>query len=277
MSINPNRLDYAALARGLMAGVLEAGRIEMRHYEAGVETEYKGDQSPVTAADREAEDVLVDAIASAAPGTPIVAEEAASQGRVPRAARTFFLVDPLDGTKEFINKRGEFTVNIALVSDGVPVFGIVYAPAMGDLYVTLGKDKAVAAKVELAAARYDDCAFQPIAVRAPYLGGLTAVASRSHMSAEGEAWLSKWKIMFRRDAGSSLKFCSIARGEADLYPRHGPTMEWDTAAGDAVLRAAGGVVTTLDGKPLRYGKAAEGYRNPYFIAWGAPEPFAQKP
>lgn len=276
MRIDPNNLDYGALARGLMAGVLEAGRIEMHYYEAGVATEYKDDQSPVTAADREAEDVLVDAIVSVAPGTPIVAEEAAAQGRVPAAARTFFLVDPLDGTKEFINKRGDFTVNIGLVSNGTPVFGIVYAPAIGDLYVTLGKNEAAAAKVALGAARFEDCAFQPIAVRAPYLGGLTAVASRSHMSAEGEDWLSKWKIMFRRDAGSSLKFCSIARGEADLYPRHGPTMEWDTAAGDAVLRAAGGIVTTLDGTPLSYGKAADGYRNPFFVAWGAPRPFEVK-
>ena len=272
MPFDPHAFDLAALADALLASVLEAGRIEMRHYATDFAIETKADQSPVTIADREAEAVLVAAIARAAPGVPIVAEEAAAAGHVPEARDAFFLVDPLDGTREFINRNGEFTVNVALVVAGVPVFGVVYAPALGDLYVTLGAGRSATASVQptTSIVRLSELDLADIRTRAPDPQRLTAVASRSHMSAEGEAWMARWPITARRDAGSSLKFCLIAKGEADLYPRLGPTMEWDTAAGDAVLRAAGGMVTTIDGAPLRYGKYAAAYRNPYFFAWGTP-------
>ena len=270
MPFDPHAFDHAALADALLGAILEAGRIEMAHYATDFAIETKADQSPVTVADREAEVVLVAAIAAAAPGVTIVAEEAAAAGDVPEAPDAFFLVDPLDGTREFINRNGEFTVNVALVVAGVPVFGIVYAPALGDLYVTLGASRSATASLhpDAPVRRLADCGLRDIRTRAPDPQRLTAVASRSHMSPEGEAWMARWPIAARRDAGSSLKFCLIAKGDADLYPRLGPTMEWDTAAGDAVLRSAGGMVTTADGAALRYGKYAAAYRNPHFFAWG---------
>lgn len=268
--------DFSGLASALMPAVLAAGAIEMRHYRAGVAVEQKSDASPVTIADREAEAVLVAAIAAAAPGIPIVAEEAVAAGRVPEIGREFFLVDPLDGTREFIEQRGEFTVNIALVREGAPVFGIVYAPACEELYVTLATSSAAFARI---APREEpvalaDIGLAPIRTRMPDPFAMVALASRSHSNAETEAFLGRYRIAARTNAGSSLKFCCIARGTADIYPRLGPTMEWDTAAGHAVLVAAGGSVTTLDGAPLRYGNTARGLRNPHFVAWGTPTPIA---
>jgi 3'(2'), 5'-bisphosphate nucleotidase len=272
MQLDPRRLDHTALADALLPSVLEAGRIEMHHYRSGFAVETKADASPVTIADREAEAVLLAGLAAVAPGVPVIAEEEVAAGRIPAAADVLFLVDPLDGTREFINRNGEFTVNVALVVSGVPVFGIVYAPALGDLYATVARDRAVHATVAegARAVRLEELAPRPIRTRAPDPKALVAVASRSHMTSEGEAWLARWPIAQRRNAGSSLKFCLVARGEADVYPRHGPTNEWDTAAGDAVLRAAGGIVTTLDGRPFPYGKHAEKYRNGYYVAWGTP-------
>ena len=269
-------IDHLALANALLAAVLEAGAVEMRHYRAGVAVETKADDSPVTLADQEAEVLLIAAIRKAAPGVPIVAEEAVAAGEMPVMGRRFFLVDPLDGTREFINKRDEFTVNIALVEDGVPCFGIVYVPALGDLYVTVGKDACVYARVApdsaLAAAKA-----KAIHVRKPDPAALTAVASRSHLTPATETYLAQYKIAARRDAGSSLKFCLIARGLADIYPRLGPTMAWDTAAGHAVLLAAGGLVTDMQGAALTYGTRTGGtpkdrLLNPHFVAWGAAEP-----
>lgn len=269
-------IDHMRLASALMPAVLVAGAIEMRHYRSGVAVEAKADQSPVTIADREAEAVLVAAIAAVEPTIPIIAEEAVSAGRMPAIGSTFFLVDPLDGTREFIEQRGEFTVNIALVQDGAPVFGIVYAPATEELYVTLAPDRAAMAR---AAPRegpvtLDELGLTPIRTRQPDPSALIALASRSHSNPETEAFLGCYRIAKRTNAGSSLKFCAIARGAADIYPRLGPTMEWDTAAGHAVLLAAGGSVTTLDGAPLRYGNTARGLRNPHFVAWGTPVPIA---
>ena len=202
----------------------------------------------------------------------MLAEEAASAGHVPELGSRFFCVDPLDGTKEFVNKNDEFTVNIALVEHGVPVFGLVYVPVSGKLYVTLSRDRAVSGIVDaygpgLATCRYGtdrnghaDC---------PRPGkGLVAMTSRSHMSQKTEDYLKKFNISETRSAGSSLKFCLVAAGEADLYPRFGPTMEWDTAAGHAIILAAGGSVVTEDGSPLTYNKQ-EGmvrpFLNPSFI------------
>jgi 3'(2'), 5'-bisphosphate nucleotidase len=271
-----NTIDHLHLAAALVPPVLAAGAVEMRHYRAGVTVEAKADQSPVTIADREAEAILVAAIAAAAPTIPIIAEEAVAAGTVPAIGAEFFLVDPLDGTREFIERRGEFTVNIALVRDGVPVFGIVYAPATEELYVTLGTSAAAMARVapHEGPVTLADLSLAPIRTRQPDLSTLVALASRSHSNAETETFLECYRIAKRTNAGSSLKFCAIARGDADIYPRLGPTMEWDTAAGHAVLLAAGGAVTTLDGTPLRYGNTARGLRNPHFVAWGTPHPIA---
>jgi 3'(2'), 5'-bisphosphate nucleotidase len=197
----------------------------------------------------------------------VVAEEAASHGNVPRCGRAFFLVDPLDGTKEFLRANGEFTVNLALVDGGVPVAGAVFAPAIGRLWY--GGRHAFACEVQPGAAFPGRDKSREIHVRTPSADGLVVLESRSHPEPRTEDFLKGLRILERRKAGSSLKFCLLAEGGADLYPRFGPTMEWDTAAGDAVLRAAGGIVLATDGQPLAYAKEALGFRNPDFIAWGA--------
>ncbi len=273
---DPQRL--AEMAALLIPPVVHAGAVEMRHYEAGVTVEAKADDSPVTIADREAEEILLAALAAIAPDIPVIAEELVSAGRVPAIGRSFFLVDPLDGTKEFINKRGEFTVNVALIEDATPTLGLVYAPAIGELYVTLEPGSAGFARLAPGAAvsRIADCQFERIQTRAPNQSALVAVASRSHMTAETEAFLGRYAIAERRDSGSSLKFCAIARGDADIYPRLAPTMEWDIAAGHAVLVAAGGTVTSPDGAPMRYGKVESGFRNGHFVAWGTSEPMPRR-
>lgn len=262
------------LAWLLVGPVLAAGAVEMRHYRSGVAVQTKSDQSPVTIADQEAEVILLEALARLEPGIPVVAEEAVSEGRIPQIDATFFLVDPLDGTREFINQRGEFTVNVALIENGRPVLGLVFAPALSELYVTLGPGRAGLAHIspDSRPATLDACGFRSITTRQPDPARLTAVASRSHMTPDTEAFLARYRIAERRDSGSSLKFCAIARGDADVYPRLAPTMEWDIAAGHAVLTAAGGAVTAPDGQPLVYGKAAQGFRNEHFVAWGTAEP-----
>lgn len=256
------RPDQARLARALVRIAREAGAAVMAHYGGPIEAQTKADQSPVTAADHAAEAIILKRLAETAPEIPVISEEAFAQGHVPTVGTRFFLVDPLDGTKEFISRNGEFTVNIALIVDRRPVLGVVYAPAKDRLFYAEGPGRAFEIRAESATPR-------PIAVRPKPADGLTAVASRSHRSAETEAYLTGFDIREFKPAGSSLKFCLIAAGQADLYPRHGPTMEWDTAAGHAVLAAAGGSVTLFDGTPLRYGKTEDGFRNPYFVARGA--------
>jgi 3'(2'), 5'-bisphosphate nucleotidase len=269
-------IDHKQLASALVPAVLAAGAIEMRHYRTGLAIETKADASPVTIADREAEAVLVAAITAATPGIPIAAEEAVAAGRLPALGGEFFLVDPLDGTREFIAQRDEFTVNIALVRHGVPMFGIVYAPACEELYLTLAPDHAAIARIapREGDVSLDDIGLQPIRTRPPDPSALVALVSRSHDTPETEDFLARFAVASRTSAGSSLKFCVMARGAADIYPRLGPTMAWDIAAGHAVLAAAGGSVTALDGKPLRYG--ANGLRNPHFVAWGTPQPIAPR-
>lgn len=266
-------VDHGQLLQALLPAVLEAGAVAMRYYRTGVAIEKKADASVVTVADREAEAVLLARLSKVAPDIPVVAEEAASEGRVPALGSTFFLVDPLDGTREFIHGRGEFTVNVGLVEEGVPVFGMVYAPALPELYATLGLARAVLARVPPGAdpglARHE---FADIRTRTPDPAALVAIASRSHLTPETEHFLARYHVAQRRSAGSSLKFCLLARGEADIYPRLGPTMEWDIAAGHAVLSAAGGSVTGVDGNPLVYGRTANGFRNPDFVAWGTRHP-----
>jgi len=233
---------------------LEAGREIMRIYAAGFTARAKADASPVTEADEAAERLILAGLARIAPGTPVVAEESVSAGRGPRSiGARFFLVDPLDGTKEFVARNGEFTVNIALIENGRPVMGVIHAPVASETYWG-DATGAFAGEGERIAAR-----------RAP-MGGPIALVSRSHGNPETEAWLTTQRIAGRRNAGSSLKFCHIAAGMGDLYPRFGRTMEWDTAAGQAILEAAGGSVRDLDGRALAYGKP--GFVNPSYVARG---------
>jgi 3'(2'), 5'-bisphosphate nucleotidase len=247
---------------------LDAGKAILDVYDAGPNVTLKADASPVTEADERAEAIILAGLAEAFPDIPVVAEESVAAGRIPDVAgRDFFLVDPLDGTKEFINRRDDFTVNIALIHDGVPVAGIVYAPAKKAAYS--GAD-GKAEKLGITDA-FAISSREGITVRTPS-GELTAVASRSHNSPETEAFLTEKGISSTKSVGSSLKFCLLAEGAADVYPRFGRTMEWDTAAGDAVLRAAGGITLDLAGAPFRYGKTAQAhdsdFANGHFIAWG---------
>ncbi len=218
----------------------------------------KADGSPVTAADHRAQAVICAELERLTPDVPIVAEEA-GRSRPDRAFDDpFWLVDPLDGTREFLSRNGEFTINIGLIDGDAPVMGVILAPAMGRLFAG---GQAIGALTEDADGR------RPIEARGVPSAGPTVVSSRSHGDEEALArCLGDRKVGAKTCAGSSLKFCLIAAGEADLYPRLGRTMEWDTAAGDAILRAAGGLVTDLKGEPLGYGKP--GYENPHFIAHG---------
>lgn len=252
----------------MIAAAIEAGRAAYAIYRGDFEVHTKSDESPVTAADHAAEQVILAHLAKGAAGIPVVAEEQVAAGNIPASAATYFLVDPVDGTKEFIQKRGDFTVNIALVKDGVPQLGVVYAPAKSRLFAG-DAVKGEAFRSEQSPEVAEQAPRTPIRTRAPAAAGLTVVASRSHRSPETDEWLAKVKVAEIVSVGSSLKFCLVAAGEADLYPRLGPTMEWDTAAGHAVLSAAGGEVVHLDGSPFRYGKP--GFRNPYFIATGRRE------
>ncbi|OYT85576.1 MAG: 3'(2'),5'-bisphosphate nucleotidase [Burkholderiales bacterium PBB6] len=252
-------LDLPRLLEELTPLVHAAGEVIMGIYATDFSVENKSDASPVTLADQQAEAVILAGLAKIAPDIPVVAEEAVAAGHVPEVAGRFFLVDPLDGTKEFISRNGEFTVNIALIDGGRPVLGLVYAPAIGRLF---GGAVGHGAWLEDAAGR------RSIACRAVPAEGLTVVASRSHGDETAlDAFLNGRVVASRTNAGSSLKLCLVAAGEADLYPRLGRTMEWDIAAGDAVLRAAGGRVTVVsDGADLRYGKP--GFDNPHFAASG---------
>jgi 3'(2'), 5'-bisphosphate nucleotidase len=256
--------------RRLVPVAIEAGYAILRHYRAGTAVEAKADNSPVTAADRDAEAIILSGLRQHFAAVPVVAEESIAAGFVPAAASRFFLVDPLDGTREFVARRDEFTVNIALVDDGAPVFGIVYAPATGELCVASGPGQAHETRLDPMAERHDAAAlvWRPMHAREPAADGLVVLASRSHMDAATGELIGRYRVKSLANSGSSLKFCALARGTADFYPRLGPTMEWDTAAGEAILAAAGGRVVQLDGTPMRYGKAAEGYRNPGFLAWG---------
>ncbi len=226
-------------------------------HDAGVS--FKDDQSPLTLADTASDEVICAALARLHPDTPVISEEAAAKAAIDVDGE-FFLVDPLDGTKEFIQNRTDFTVNIALIRGGVPVAGVVYAPALDALYA--GTEGAGSRMCEGPGGSW-----RPIRIRAcPADGLITAVASKSHNTPETDDYLARFAVGERVSVGSSLKFCLVAAGRADLYPRIAPTYEWDTAAGDAVLRSAGGSVLGLDGRPLLYGKPR--FWNPGFVACG---------
>ncbi|MGH6926025.1 MAG: 3'(2'),5'-bisphosphate nucleotidase CysQ [Propylenella sp.] len=253
-----------ALVDAALAGAREA----MEVYATDFEVARKPDDSPVCAADSKSERAIVARLAAAMPDLPVVAEEAVAAGRTPRIGRRFLLVDPLDGTKEFVSRNGEFTVNIAIVEDGAPVMGVVLAPALFLAYAG-SPDGAWKGRIAEGLAGVLDC--EAIKVR-PAGPSPVAVASRSHMTAATKDALVQAGAREHRSIGSSLKFCLVAEAAADFYPRLGTTMEWDTAAGDAVLSAAGGAVVTLDGAPLRYGKTGvsgpRDFENPHFLAAG---------
>ncbi|MCI0430137.1 MAG: 3'(2'),5'-bisphosphate nucleotidase CysQ [Rhodospirillales bacterium] len=249
--------DLARLLTPVREIAAKAGAAILAHYRPGIEVRGKADASPVTDADEEAEAIILEALRHLTPEIPIVSEEAFARGEVPPAAPPcFWLVDPLDGTKEFLKRNGEFTVNIALIEQNRPVLGVVLAPALSLAYGGTGRGSATEWRGGIERA---------IAVRKIPAQGLTVMASRSHGDpAALRRWLGGRTVAETKQAGSSLKFCLVAAGEADLYPRLGRTMEWDTAAGHAVLAAAGGRVRTLAGEELRYGKP--GFENPHFIA-----------
>jgi len=251
--------DAATLLAAIEAASREAGAAIMKVYESGFTVDLKSDNSPVTEADTAAEAIILRALHALTPDIPVVAEEqVAAHGLPEETGDRFWLVDPLDGTREFLTHNDEFTVNIALVENRRPVLGVVHTPA---------KHLTFTGGIGLGATRNENGTAASIAIRRPPAAGLTVVASRRHGSAaELDRFLQGRAVAERVNCGSSLKFCLVASGEADLYPRFGPTMEWDTAAGHAVLAAAGGRVTTEDGAELLYHKP--GFRNPNFIAWG---------
>lgn len=254
-------LPLASLTEELIATARRAGRAILEVYGSNFAVDHKDDDSPVTAADSAAEAIILADLARLTPHIPVVAEEEAAAGRIPDVGPggAFWLVDPLDGTKEFVKRNGEFTVNIGLVIDRRPVLGIVYAPALDQMYA--GHGAGTAFREWGAALR------EAITCRRPPVEGLTVLSSRNHATpGDLEAFLAGLRVASSITAGSSLKFCRLAEGVADLYPRFGPTSEWDTCAAHAVVDAAGGSVTTLDGQPFLYGKP--GFRNPGFVARG---------
>jgi 3'(2'),5'-bisphosphate nucleotidase len=254
-----------ALLPILIEAALAAGAEIERIYEEGCEAEDKADGSPVTIADRQAEAIILERLAVAFPQIPVLAEEEAAAGRIPELGSRFFCVDPLDGTRGFVQRNGEFTVNIGLIEDGIPVAGVIYAPDPKLLYF--------GARGQGAFRGRGGGIPEPIRPRSRPAGGLTAVGSRSHASHGTAAKSAHLGIADFVASSSSLKFCLVAEGTADVYPRHGTTAEWDTAAGQAILEAAGGRVMALDEEgretgPLRYGKVDRAFLNPAFIAWG---------
>ena len=262
--------SYSELAEGLLPHVLSAGKIVMGYFGTDHEVETKAGGSPVTAADREAEALLIAALSRIAPGVPVVGEEMMEGRKAKPMGERFFLVDALDGTREFTSGRTEFTINIGLIENGLPTFGVIYAPALERLYLTVASDHAATGELATTA---EACSLNTInAKRISVLkdfeeqGPFVLCASRSHGSDALENWLKGKDISARTNIGSSLKFCQVAEGQCHVYPRFGPTMEWDTAAGQAIVQAAGGIVSELNGELLQYGKHETGFRNPFFIA-----------
>jgi 3'(2'), 5'-bisphosphate nucleotidase len=238
---------------------LAAGEAIMKVYATAFDVQHKTDNTPVTEADLASERIIVATLAEAFPDIPIASEELVEAEGLPARAARFWAVDPLDGTKEFVARNGEFAVNIALVEDGVPVLGVLHGPALGVTYAACGPGTATRQERGGAA--------EVIRARAPSPDGLVVIHSRSHENSRRLAeFLQNYRVRARKKCGSALKFGIIAAGEADLYPRFGTTMEWDTAAGQAILQAAGGRVETIAGIPLAYGKP--GLKNDGFLAWG---------
>lgn len=256
-------MDYDKLTTVMRRLALEAGDKIMEIYNADdFEVKTKSDASPVTEADEAADALISAGLRAAFPEVLLVTEEQAASHS--KQADTFLIVDPLDGTKEFVHRRGDFTVNIAYVENGVPTRGVVYAPAKERMFFTLADGSAV--EEEGPFAKDAVGTLTPIKVSQADNAALLVVASKSHRDQATDDYINKYAVQDSKSAGSSLKFCLVATGEADIYPRVGRTMEWDTAAGHAVLHGAGGKVVRFDDhSPLVYGK--EGYANPFFIAY----------
>ncbi|MEP2642580.1 3'(2'),5'-bisphosphate nucleotidase CysQ [Roseobacter sp.] len=255
-------MDYDKLVTVMRRLSIEAGARIMEIYEADdFDVKVKSDDSPVTAADEAADALISAGLRAAFPDVMLVTEEQSDTHSI--SGDTFLIVDPLDGTKEFIHRRGDFTVNIALVEGGVPTRGVVFAPAKGRMFYTDAAGQSVEETGALAVDQVGPT--QKISVSDAQNDALMVVASKSHRDQATDDYINKYAVKDMKSAGSSLKFCLVATGEADLYPRVGRTMEWDTAAGHAVLSGAGGVVVRFDDlTPLMYGK--DGYANPFFIA-----------
>jgi 3'(2'), 5'-bisphosphate nucleotidase len=258
-------VDFETLIPLLRRLALEAGDRILEVYNGpDFDVRSKGDASPVTEADEAADAIISAGLRAAFPEVPLITEEQAASHA--QTASTFFIVDPLDGTKEFVQRRGDFTVNIAYVQNGVPTHGVVYAPAKGRLFYTPAVGGSVEEMGPFDLTLKEPPRLKPIHVATPDNAALMVVASKSHRDQATDDYISRYQVRDMTSAGSSLKFCLVATGEADLYPRLGRTMEWDTAAGDAVLRGAGGRVVRFDDHtPLGYGKP--GWDNPFFIAY----------
>ena len=269
MAMQP-AIDNDELAAALLPALFEAGRLEMAHFTAGVVFEKKADRSPVTIADQEAEAVLLKALEAFAPHIPVVAEEATSAGVAHGWQRRFFLVDALDGTRLFIRNKPEFSINVALVEDGKALFGAILSPPTGRLFLTRSDGHAYETQLDLVSPQvcaFSSLEFRRLSTREPNGADLVAFNSRGAGGAASQL-LATLNVTDARPLGSAMKFCLIAAGEGDLYVRFGETSEWDTAAGQAILEAAGGCVVKTDGSPLTYGHADRSYVNPHFIAWG---------
>ena len=257
-------MNYELLTSVMRELAIEAGNEIIKIYNSeDFDIEVKSDNSLVTAADKAADEVISVGLCTAFPDVALVTEEQSASHST--CAEAFLIVDPLDGTKEFIHRRGDFTVNIAFIENGVPTRGIVYAPAKGHLFYTQADGSSVE---ELSGFSNSQATkLTPIRVKAADNDSLLVVASKSHRDNETDAYIQKYSVTDMKSVGSSLKFCLIAAGRADLYPRLGRTMEWDTAAGHAVLKGAGGAVVRFDDlQPLAYGKPGD--ENPFFIAHG---------
>lgn len=254
--------ERASIVTEIRDLALSAGEAIMRIYETDFEVTAKEDESPVTEADRAADAIIVAGLEKSYPDIPVVTEERTASHKAAGGDR-FFLVDPLDGTREFVSRNGEFTVNIALIENGAPTLGVVYAPAVDRLFYTRADGTAAEEPHPHGNGQVDDC--RAVTVRTADNAALRVVASRSHRDQATDDYIGRYSVDTFCSAGSSLKFCLIATGEADLYPRLGRTMEWDTAAGHAVLAAAGGKVDRLSGGALLYGKAE--LENPHFVAY----------
>lgn len=258
--------DAIRLLDDLTAIAARASRVIRAVAAQGVAQRLKPDQSPVTAADEASEAEILAGLSRLLPGVPVVSEEMAARSGAPALGETFLMVDPLDGTKEFIAGSDQFTVNLALIAQGVPLLGIVAAPNRG--LVWRGVAGHGAERLRLLDDRADRP--QPVHTRRWPGQGAVAVMSRSHLDTATQNFLARLEPIARQPSGSAIKFCQLAEGSADVYPRLSTVCEWDVAAGQALLTAAGGIVVTPEGGSLAYGRAAENFRVPAFIAWGDP-------
>ena len=260
-SLEPLFADADALGGALAESAEVAARLILPLWRTDIGVDTKSDSSPVTEADRRGETLILARLAERFPGVPVVSEEDASEFGTPdKIAARFFLVDPLDGTKAFVRGDPNFTVNIGLIQHGVPVAGAVVAPPTGEVWHTCAAG---------AVKRQPGVDARLVSVRARPRDGAIALISHTMKPEALDALRQRYGFVATQAMDSSIKLCRIAEGSADIYPRHGPTMEWDIAAADAVLRAAGGRLTDTDGGPFLYGKAAEGFRNGWFVAQGA--------